>query len=185
MVTLADLKAKHPEWCFNCGHKEALAPFHPCYPGHVIAALIAAKLEDEARIEELSFEKEKWMTDCWGEILNLRSTESLLTVVREAHEVTRKTLAEVEGRLICSCLMDHGEPYEIEPNCPEHGLESPVYLNAKLKSVVVEAAALNEALAEVDEAFVAACDDEGTFFGRRECYKSALAREEARKKEVK
>lgn len=54
MPTLESLKAEHPEWCFICGHGGGLCGgnAHVQHRSPVIAALTAAKLEDEATIRE-------------------------------------------------------------------------------------------------------------------------------------
>lgn len=78
MTTLADLKAQHPEWCFNCGYPsrpgECQSP-----PSPLIAALIAKAHEDEARIEELTRERDS-------------ETEELLHRVAELGEVVTALL---------------------------------------------------------------------------------------------
>lgn len=52
--TLKELQEGHPEWCFTCG-KYWLEPggIHTCHESPLLAALITAEREDEARIEEL------------------------------------------------------------------------------------------------------------------------------------
>lgn len=68
--TLKELELKHPEWCFVCGAYFTGSAEHQLYcverrswDDPMIAALIAAKREDEARIAELGAELDRVKTE--------------------------------------------------------------------------------------------------------------------------
>lgn len=88
MPTLEQLKAEHPEWCWKCGysvrdivhnvrpHCDTLAEDEG---SPIIAALIAAKLEDEATIAELREELRESKSDTLAWCEQARCAETTLS----------------------------------------------------------------------------------------------------------
>lgn len=142
MPTLADLKVKHPEWCFNCGYPsrpgECQSP-----PSPLIAALIAKALEDEAATEDLR-------NECISLHLALKSE-------REAHEVTKKALQEIADR------------------GPNGRVDYP-----RASDFMDSGGHVDEDYEAYGFAYANWCEQQTS-----DIAKAALAREEARKKEVK
>ncbi|MBS1771130.1 MAG: hypothetical protein JSS77_15885 [Acidobacteria bacterium] len=118
MPTLEQLKAEHPEWCFRCG-ATGITQSSPCVlHSPVIYALIAAKLEDEAAIVDIT-------NAIFGMVAECGDFKLQLTAEREAHEVTRKALEEADRALlfwrgypeyIFSSDMEDGEPKQAVKN---------------------------------------------------------------------
>lgn len=143
MPTLADLKAQHPEWCWEC---ECLNDALHCPKLHDnrfshFCALIAKALEDEARINMLTEAMADY--DVVAREDHERSERLVailkqdITAEREAHEVTKKALEEVDDALmecyVVACCQGGG--YRISDGSERSTLEAESRYEARKKEV--------------------------------------------------
>lgn len=181
MTTLADLKAQHPEWCWDCGVEETLCD---CWGREVpvITALIAKALEDEARIKELTQRDPYWYDASPADAFRwwAEDRRALYAAQAEISELGKDAVPRSRYRAVEREVESANAKTREIQNVAHAEIDS---LISQLTAEREAHAVTRKALEEADGALFKASDwPDAHSYGYLPEFEAALAREEARKK---